>query len=107
MLNCHNMALSLLVEQGFVGLTLFAALLGACAWTIFRSPPPHRALWGVLILTWLVSGMTVDPSTWKISWVFFGLVSAQGGLRRTVSEVLTNGAKASGAARESLRAATI
>ncbi len=61
------------------------ALLGACAWTIFRSPPPHRALWGVLILTWLVGGLSGGPETVKFTWVLFGLVAAQSGLPRTVT----------------------
>jgi len=100
----HNLALRLLVEQGFIGFTLFAGLFGACVWTIFRSPPPHRALWGVLILTWLIGGMSGDQSAWKITWVFFGLVSAQGGLNRTAREVLTRGPKGVYPACESLSA---
>jgi O-antigen ligase len=85
--NAHNMAFGLLIEEGLVGLSLFAGILGACAWTIFRSPPPHRALFGVLMLTWLVGGMSGDPRRDKLTWVLFGLVSAQSGLRRTVSDV--------------------
>jgi O-antigen ligase len=103
----HNTALGLLVERGIVGLILFAALLGACTWTILRSPPPHRALWGVLILAFLVGGITGDDSNWKITWVFFGLISAQSGLRRTVGDVLTIADTATYTTRTSLSGATI
>jgi O-antigen ligase len=82
--SAHNVALGLLVEQGIIGLVLFAAVFGGCAWTILRSPPPHGALWGVLILTWLVGGMSGNPEGLKFTWVLFGLVSAQSGL--TVAE---------------------
>ena len=81
----HNMAIGLLVEEGIVGLVLFAGIFGACAWTIFRSPPPHGALWGVLLLTWLVGGMSGNPETVKFTWVLFGLVAAQSGLANTAT----------------------
>jgi hypothetical protein len=77
-------AIGLLVEEGIVGLLLFAGIFGASAWTIFRSPPPYGALWGVLLLTWLVGGMTGNPETQKVTWVLFGFVSSQSGLAKTV-----------------------
>jgi O-antigen ligase len=78
--SAHNVVIGLLVEHGIIGLTLFAALFGACAWTVFRSPPPHGALWGVLILTWLVGAMSGNLEGLKLTWVLFGLISAQSGL---------------------------
>jgi O-antigen ligase len=86
-LPAHNMALGMVIEVGIVGLGIFAALLGACAWTIFRSPAPHRALWGVILLTWLVAGLSGSPEAVKFTWVLFGLIAAQSGLARTVSNV--------------------
>jgi O-antigen ligase len=83
-INPHNVAIGLLVEEGIVGLLLFAGIFGASAWTIFRSPPPYGALWGVLLLTWLVGGMTGNPETQKVTWVLFGFVSSQSGLAKTV-----------------------
>jgi O-antigen ligase len=84
-INPHNVAIGLLVEEGIVGLLLFGGIFGASAWTIFRSPPPYGALWGVLLLTWLVGGMTGNPETQKITWVLFGFVSSQSGLAKTVT----------------------
>ena len=79
-INAHNFAVALLVEEGIVGLLLFAGIFGASAWTVFRSPPPYGVLWAVLLLTWLVGGMSGNPETQKFTWVLFGLVSAQRGL---------------------------
>jgi O-antigen ligase len=84
--NAHNLALGLLVEDGLVGVCLFAAVLVACARTIVRSPPPHRALWGVLAVTWLISGLSGSPESVKFTWVLFGLIAAQSGLT-TISDV--------------------
>jgi len=82
----HNLTVGLLVEVGVVGLGLFAALIGSCAWTTYRSPPPYRALWGVVLLTWLVGGLSGGPEAVKFTWVLFGFIAAQSGLSRTVSE---------------------
>jgi O-antigen ligase len=87
----HNVAIGLLVEEGIVGLILFAGIFGACAWTIFHTPPPNGALCGVLLLTWLVGGLSGSPEALKFTWVLFGLVSAQSGLARTVTDVSTDG----------------
>ena len=84
-INPHNVWVGLLVEEGIIGLLLFAGIFGASAWTIFRSPPPYGALWAVLLLTWLVGGMSGNPETQKFSWVLFGLVSSQSGLAKTVT----------------------
>lgn len=105
--NAHNLSLGLLVEEGIIGLALFAALLGACAWTIFHSPPPHRALWGVLILTWFIGGLSGSPENMKFTWVLFGLVSAQSGLTSTVTDDTLRQKRALYRTRESLRPATI
>jgi O-antigen ligase len=105
-LGSHNLAIGLLVEEGIIGLALFAALLGACAWTVFRSPPPYRALFGVLILTFLVAGMSNNPENLKFTWVLFGLISAQSGLARPVRD-LSQAEHASYTASESLTPASL
>jgi O-antigen ligase len=83
-MNPHNVWVGLLVEEGIIGLLLFAGIFGASAWTIFRSPPPYGALWAVLLLTWMVGGMSGNPETQKFTWVLFGLVSSQSGVAKTV-----------------------
>jgi O-antigen ligase len=75
----HNVALALLVEEGVVGALVFAVIVGACARTIYHLPPPHRALWTVLILAWLVGSMSGNWEHAKVTWVLFGLIAAQSG----------------------------
>jgi O-antigen ligase len=77
----HNVPLSLLVEQGVVGLFLFSSLLLACAWTIAGLPPPERNLWAVLLLTWLIGVMSIDWHYDKVTWLLFGLLAAQSAAR--------------------------
>ncbi|MEO8256954.1 MAG: O-antigen ligase family protein [Acidobacteriota bacterium] len=105
-MSAHNLALGLLVENGIVGLGLFAAVLGACAWTILHSPPPHRALWGVILLTWVAGGLSGSPESVKFTWVLFGLVAAQSGLTRTARKALAR-EQASRRDSDAWRAATI
>jgi hypothetical protein len=69
--------LALLVEQGVVGLFLFASLLMACAWTIAGLPAPERKLWTVLIVSWLVGVLSIDWHYDKVTWLLFGLLAAQ------------------------------
>ena len=85
----HNMPLALLVEQGIVGLCLFASLLAACAWVIIGLPSPDRKLWTVVMVAWLISAMSSDSHVDKITWVLFGLLAAQEGVKtahRRISE---------------------
>jgi O-antigen ligase len=106
MSNAHNLALGLLVEDGILGLCLFAGILVACARTIVRLPPPHRSLWGAVGLTWLVVGIAASPETVKFTWVLIGLIAAQSGLPKTVSHV-SRIEKASRTASDSLRPVTV
>jgi O-antigen ligase len=77
----HNMVLTLLVDQGLVGLSLFLVLLAACAWSIAHLPSQDRRTWVVLMLGWLVMAMAHDTHGDKVTWVMFGLLAAQRSLR--------------------------
>jgi O-antigen ligase len=89
----HNVAIGLLVEEGIVGLAMFAAVLGACAWTVLLSPQPYKALWGVLLLTWCVSSMSINLEQMKLTWVLFGFIAAQNGLMTDVRDSLSANAQ--------------
>ncbi len=86
-LYAHNLPVNLLVEGGVIGFGIFAALLGACAWTILHLRPPDRALWCVLMLTWAVGNGSVSLESAKLTWVLFGLIAAQSGLLPTVESL--------------------
>jgi O-antigen ligase len=78
----HNVALALLVEQGVIGLAVFASLLLVCAWTIAGLPSTDRQLWTVLLLAWLISAMSGDSHNDKVTWILFGLLAAQGAIKK-------------------------
>jgi O-antigen ligase len=73
----HNMAVGMLVELGVVGFVIFAALLGACALTIWRLPPDERTLWTALMLSWFVGVMSLNFEESKVTWLLYGLLAAQ------------------------------
>jgi O-antigen ligase len=85
----HNTAIGLLIEEGLIGLSLFTAVVGACAWRIIRLRPPYRALFAVLMATWLVGAMDGNWEHVKTTWLLFGLISAQSGLECAVARSLT------------------
>jgi O-antigen ligase len=75
----HNTFLSILVEQGVVGLTLFCALLGVLSLSVKVLPASTRKLWIVSMGVWMVG---VSSLTWEMrkpTWFFFGLLMAQCG----------------------------
>jgi O-antigen ligase len=75
----HNVALALLVEQGVVGLLLFAGLLAACAWVTKGLPPPERQLWAASIIAWFIFAMSHDAHNDRVTWVMFALLAARHG----------------------------
>ena len=75
----HNTFLSVLVEQGVIGLSLFCALLGVLALSLRAMPPFPRKMWMVCLGVWAVG---VSSLTWEMrkpTWFLFGLLMAQCG----------------------------
>jgi O-antigen ligase len=76
----HSVVIGLLVEQGILGLTMFMGFLGACALAIVRLPKNERLVWGLVMLSWSVGMFGASMERSKVSWLLFGLVSAQSDL---------------------------
>jgi O-antigen ligase len=73
----HNLVLEVLVEQGIIGLLIFIGLIAACGLAVWRLPTPERKLWAVVMLVWLMGGMSINIGASKFTWSLFGLLSAQ------------------------------
>jgi len=81
----HNSYLSILVELGTVGATLFAAVLGTLMYLITTLSRLQRRAWFVLLATWCVA---VSSLTWehrKPTWFLFGLLISESAAIRSRS----------------------
>ncbi len=76
----HNTFLSVLVEQGVIGFSIFFSMLLIMTAAALRMPHLERGLWLVMLLTWAigVSGITWEYS--KPTWFVFGMMAAQMGV---------------------------
>ena len=73
----HSVPLAILVEQGALGFLLFAVLLAACAWHIFRLPAPARAIWTAISITWLLGSLSLSWQYTKVTWLLIGLAAVR------------------------------
>jgi O-antigen ligase len=74
----HNTLVSVLVEEGVIGLALFLGILLALALCAWKFPPLERAFWFSVLVTWLIG---VSALTWenrKPTWFLFGVLAAAG-----------------------------
>jgi O-antigen ligase len=70
----HDTFLSVLVEAGAAGFTLFGALLLALAFFTWMMAPWERALWLTSFLVWIVGVSTLTWEHRKPTWVLFALI---------------------------------
>ena len=71
----HNTFLSVLVETGLLGFTLFAGLLAACALFIWILPRTERDLWLVAGAVWAVGVCTLSWEHRKPGWLLLALIT--------------------------------
>jgi O-antigen ligase len=76
----HNFAVSILVEIGIIGFSLFAAVLGVTALGALRQERWLRRLWLTLLLIWVLNAAVHNYEDKKHTWVFFSFVAVGAGL---------------------------
>lgn len=74
----HNLFLSVLVEQGLIGLMLFLAVLIAAALHVMRMPALQSRMWLMLIIAWGLGVMTLGWQNAKPTWFLFAMLAVQG-----------------------------
>lgn len=65
----HNSFLSVLVEGGLIGFTLFAALLALAGWSALRHGPRDTRFWATLLLTWALGASALTWEHRKQTWL--------------------------------------
>ena len=70
----HNTLLSVLVETGVPGASLFLLLLATLAWFAWMLDPAGRALWLTMLVVWMAGVSTLTWEQRKPTWLIFGLI---------------------------------
>jgi O-antigen ligase len=70
----HNTFLSVLVESGLVGFSLFGLMLTTLLVFVWILPFPERALWSVMLMVWAVGVSTLTWEHRKPGWLVFSLI---------------------------------
>ena len=71
----HNTFLSVLVEEGVIGLALLVAVLLSLVLPALRLPRLERDLWLVVMATWAVGVSSLTWENRKPTWLLFGLLA--------------------------------
>ncbi len=73
----HNVYVSILLEQGLIGMTMFLIILGMLYGSLKYLPAAERYLWIFTFLTWGVGVMFVSWEHTKNTWFIISLLAAR------------------------------
>lgn len=72
--NAHNTFLAVLVEQGFLGFSVFSMLLGCAIHSAIRAKGEERKMCVLLLVCWAVGVFSLGWAANRITWFVLGLV---------------------------------
>ncbi len=72
----HNTFLAVLVEQGLLGFSVFAIILGCTIYSTMRLTGDERKMCVLLLLCWAVGAFTLGWAMNRITWFVLGIVVA-------------------------------
>ncbi|HTB96709.1 MAG TPA: O-antigen ligase family protein [Terracidiphilus sp.] len=71
----HNTALSIVVEEGLIGLGLASAILAECFWLIRQTKDALRIGFTTMLLVWCIASMVGTAAESRITWLMIGVFS--------------------------------
>ena len=72
----HNSFISILVETGLVGSTLFALLLSGLCLGVARMQGWTKVTWMIVMAGWIVGVLSMTGESLKATWLLFSFISA-------------------------------
>jgi O-antigen ligase len=78
----HNSFLSVLVELGVIGLTLFGFILAIALIEMVRQPKWHARFWLTMLAVWFIGASALTYEYRKATWLFLSLAVVSAALTR-------------------------